>query len=131
MHGAKRTFNDLKLENVLLDGKDVCKICDFGLAHLYDTVNGKVQVTALREVCGSKSYCAPEVLAQDRGGGYEGFPADVWSCGICLFAMLVVGEGSVDQRAQHETTADNNEGRLDYEGRSKLVLSKKQLRSDT
>jgi serine/threonine protein kinase len=42
-------------------------------------------VKKLREVCGSKSYAAPEVL---DGRGYEGFPADVWSCGICLFAML-------------------------------------------
>ena len=43
---------------------------------------------------------------------------------ICLFAMLVGGEGIVDQRVQHETTADKNEGRLDLEGWSKLVLSK-------
>ena len=50
---------------------------------------------------------------------------------ICLFAMLAGGEGIVDQRVQHEPTTDKHEGRLDYGGRSKVVLSKKQLRSDT
>ena len=90
-------------ENVLLGANDECKVCDFGLAHVYARDEaGKVPPSPdrlpfrlplnlgsaaqlvtpremLRDVCGSKSYAAPEVLAER---GYDGFAADCWSCGI-------------------------------------------------
>lgn len=86
MHNCGVAHRDLKLENVLIDGNNTCKVCDFGLSHVYDRCSdGSVNVEILTQVCGSKSYCAPEVL---EGKGYVGFPTDVWSCGICLFGML-------------------------------------------
>ena len=86
LHLCGVVHRDLKLENVLICQGDVCKLCDFGLAHVFERdEQDRILQVPLHEVCGSKSYAAPEVL---RGEGYDGFAADLWSCGISLFAML-------------------------------------------
>ena len=86
LHEQGVVHRDLKLENVLLAADGTSKLCDFGLAHAYDLApDGAIAFKLLKDVCGSKSYVAPEVLA---GLGYDGCSADVWSLGICLFAML-------------------------------------------
>ena len=87
-HLAGVAHRDLKLENVLLTDSNALKLIDFGLSHVYPRLADKVTVDRskpLRDVCGSKSYAAPEVLASK---GYDGFAADMWSIGVCLFAML-------------------------------------------
>eukprot|EP00003_Mantamonas_plastica_P004853 TRINITY_DN13907_c0_g1_i3.p1 TRINITY_DN13907_c0_g1~~TRINITY_DN13907_c0_g1_i3.p1 ORF type:complete len:677 (+),score=263.65 TRINITY_DN13907_c0_g1_i3:720-2750(+) len=81
-HQRGVVHRDLKLENLLLDGKDTLKICDFGLS---ETVKGD---TELNGTSGSKHYTAPEVWRALYGQTYSGPPTDVWSCGVILFAMV-------------------------------------------
>ena len=101
LHTQRIAHRDLKLENVLISASGSCKLADFGLAHEYvgerdlepcavpgrpsEGVGGWREREVLYDVCGSKSYVAPEVLLKL---GYDGYSADVWSLGICLFAML-------------------------------------------
>lgn len=70
----------MKPENLLLDDKLNIKIADFGMASL------QVDGSMLETSCGSPHYACPEVI---RGEKYDGRKADVWSCGVILYALLV------------------------------------------
>eukprot|EP00049_Salpingoeca_infusionum_P022762 m.8640 g.8640 ORF g.8640 m.8640 type:complete len:643 (-) comp5382_c0_seq1:531-2459(-) len=72
---------DLKPENLLLDRDQHIKLIDFGLiAHPDD-----IHTSLLKTCCGSAAYAAPELIAGKR---YLGEPADMWSLGILLYALL-------------------------------------------
>ncbi|XP_012534184.2 serine/threonine-protein kinase grp [Monomorium pharaonis] len=81
LHSRGVAHRDLKPENLLLDKNDNLKISDFGLATIY-RMHGKERL--LEKKCGTLPYIAPEVLV----GAYHAEPADVWSCGIILVALL-------------------------------------------
>ncbi len=78
-HRFNICHRDLKPENILLDGNKNIKIVDFGMAALQPANKW------LNTSCGSPHYASPEVI---RGQNYRGDKADVWSCGVILFAML-------------------------------------------
>jgi 5'-AMP-activated protein kinase, catalytic alpha subunit len=70
---------DLKPENLLLDKNLQIKIADFGLS------NRMWDGEFLKTSCGSPNYASPEVVS---GKFYAGPESDVWSAGVCLYALL-------------------------------------------
>ncbi|KAJ6405142.1 hypothetical protein OIU84_013171 [Salix udensis] len=75
---------DLKLENTLLDGSTAprVKICDFGYS------KSAVLDSQPKSTVGTPAYIAPEVLLKKEYDGKLRI-ADVWSCGVTLYVMLV------------------------------------------
>lgn len=90
MHSRNVAHRDIKPENILLSDGNL-KLADFGLAVLFG-YNG--QRKPCQTVCGSPPYMAPEVVPTGGFTGrktdpYQGDMADIWSCGIVLFVLLV------------------------------------------
>ena len=81
MHKMGIVHRDLKLENLLLDEDRRIIITDFGFANKISTQKGG----RLNTSCGSPCYAAPELVVNDS---YSGETADIWSCGVILYAML-------------------------------------------
>ncbi|KAL4331999.1 hypothetical protein GQ457_07G023740 [Hibiscus cannabinus] len=81
-HSMQICHRDLKLENTLLDGSTAprVKICDFGYS------KSSVFHSQPKSTVGTPAYIAPEVLSKKE---YDGKIADVWSCGVTLYVMLV------------------------------------------
>ncbi len=78
-HRFNICHRDLKPENILMDCNRNIKIVDFGMAALQPANKW------LNTSCGSPHYASPEVI---RGQNYRGDKADIWSCGVILYAML-------------------------------------------
>ncbi|XP_078155876.1 serine/threonine-protein kinase SAPK3-like [Carex rostrata] len=81
-HSMEICHRDLKLENTLLDGSPTprLKICDFGYS------KSALLHSQPKSTVGTPAYIAPEVLSRKE---YDGKIADVWSCGVTLYVMLV------------------------------------------
>ena len=102
MHQRGVAHCDLKLENAVLDANGILKWVDFGLAHVHaPNTPGGDDCHALVGGGGSLCYMAPELQkfstegsskrdskAKEAPTPYNGFSGDMWSLGVCFFAML-------------------------------------------
>lgn len=79
MHSRNMSHRDLKLDNILIGSEDQVKIIDYGFATQQS--NGD----KLTYFCGTPHYMDPDLAAKRS---YDGFAADIWACGVILFALL-------------------------------------------
>ena len=75
LHSANVWHRDLKPENILVNGDNVCKIADFGMA-----VVSPCSYERNDEYVTSRHYRAPEVLF----GGLQSSAMDIWAVGCIL-----------------------------------------------
>uniref|UniRef100_A0A061SEX4 Serine threonine-protein kinase n=1 Tax=Tetraselmis sp. GSL018 TaxID=582737 RepID=A0A061SEX4_9CHLO len=80
VEGKKEVVNrDIKLANTLLTRSFEVKLCDFGFAK-------ESGVDSSTHSCVGTLLCmAPEML---KNSAYDGKKADIWSCGVMLYAMV-------------------------------------------
>ena len=79
IHSLGIAHRDLKLENIMLTDGGVVKLGDFGFCR--ELANRELMQTQ----CGSPIYAPPEIVEHKE---YDGRKADMWSLGVCIFAMV-------------------------------------------
>lgn len=91
IHSRGIAHRDIKPENVFVDDDYNVQIGDFGLANFVDAN------FLVKDVCGTKSYMAPEGF---KTAPHDGLKADMWSLGCLFFTMLVGNCPFGDEGAQ-------------------------------
>ena len=93
LHSHRIIHRDCKPSNILITKSGIVKICDFGMARVFDLPERQYTPRI-----GTMWYKAPELLMNDNYNP----SVDIWSVGCILFEMftgtqLFPGESAVDQ----------------------------------
>jgi len=79
LHERSIIHLDIKPENILLDGQNAIRLCDFGMSKFLDE-----EKSDICQIAGTTEYCAPEQIQFDPLTP----AADMWSIGCCTFVLL-------------------------------------------
>ncbi|KAJ8798729.1 hypothetical protein J1605_016532 [Eschrichtius robustus] len=84
LHKLNIVHRDLKPENILLDDDMNIKLTDFGFSCQLEPGE------KLREVCGTPSYLAPEIIECSMDDDHPGYgkEVDMWSTGVIMYTLL-------------------------------------------
>ena len=102
-HSRGIVHRDVKPQNVMIDGRGVVKVMDFGIAHLADADT----MTAEGEMLGTVAYMSPEQAAGRRVTS----ATDVYSAGVLLYELLA-GRNPVRGATAGETVGNILAGRI-------------------
>ena len=81
LHLQQIAHRDIKMENFMVTNDDIVKLVDFGFTQKCETDS--------KTTCGSPDYAAPELVNMEITS-YDAFKSDIWSLGVCLYAMITL-----------------------------------------
>jgi len=80
LHKKGVIHRDIKPENMLLDGKGVLKLADFGTSRFFYCGFDKTKLNA-----GTPAFASPESCQDEL---HSGIMSDIWACGVSLYSFL-------------------------------------------
>lgn len=79
LHKNRIVHRDMKELNILIDGNTNVQICDFGLAHKFES-----ETDTMDNCCGTPGYFAPEQVNKQP---YRMMP-DWWALGVIIYRLM-------------------------------------------